>query len=67
MAMQLLWISHAFRDYKDGVMQKLEQYVSASLSRELDLRMSNMGNRKFTRIKIKYADEMTEEERLSLK
>lgn len=67
MAMQLLWISHAFKDYKDGVMQKLEQYVSASLSRELDLRMSNMGNKVFKKIKIRSADEMTEEERLSLK
>lgn len=67
LAIQFLGTLRAYQDYADNIMQRIEQFVSSCLSRELDLRMSNMGNRKFTRIKIKYADEMTEEERLSLK
>ena len=67
LAIQFLGTLRAYQDYTDNIMQRIEQFVSSCLSRELYLRMSNMGSRKFTRIKIKYADEMTEEERLSLK
>ena len=50
LAIQFLGTMRAYQDYADNIMQKIEQFVSSSLSRELDLRMSNMGNRKFTRI-----------------